>query len=124
MSGASLLPTCVRPRARPRRVAALFDGEHQRQEGREPHPQDTGRIGIHDIPRSKLDAQNELPGFNMPREVGLFLGAKRYGDPSQRPKACPVIDRERHQDRMFISDVGRVPSQPVNRPAVANSLDE
>ena len=37
------------------------------------------RYGIHDLSRTKLDEINALPRFNMPIELGLFLGAMRYG---------------------------------------------
>lgn len=38
------------------------------------------RYGIHDLSRTELDDANALPRFNMPLELGIFLGAKRYGD--------------------------------------------
>src|ERR1051325_1944586 len=41
--------------------------------------------GIHDISRVQLNP-NGLPRFNMPFELGLFLGAKRYGTNNQRKK--------------------------------------
>lgn len=34
------------------------------------------KIGIHDISRTELDDHSNLPRFNMPLELGLFLGAK------------------------------------------------
>lgn len=34
------------------------------------------KYGIHDISRTSLDAKNHLPRFNMPLELGIFLGAK------------------------------------------------
>jgi hypothetical protein len=37
-------------------------------------------LGIHDISRTELDVKSGLPRFNMPLELGLFLGAKRFGD--------------------------------------------
>jgi hypothetical protein len=40
--------------------------------------------GIHDLSRTALDAQNKLPRFNMPLELGIFMGAKRHGQPAQR----------------------------------------
>lgn len=42
--------------------------------------------GIHDISRTELDRANKLPRFNMPLELGLFLGASRFGSPKQRRK--------------------------------------
>ena len=32
-------------------------------------------FGIHDISRTELDEENQLPRFNMPLELGFFLGA-------------------------------------------------
>ena len=37
------------------------------------------KYSIHDISRTGLD-KNGYPRFNMPFELGLFLGAKRFGD--------------------------------------------
>lgn len=43
---------------------------------------------IHDISRI------ETPRFNMPLELGLFLGAKAFGGPEQQAKSCIVMDEE------------------------------
>src|SRR5258708_9420368 len=43
------------------------------------------RFGVHDISRTEPDAATGLPRFNMPLELGLFLGAKRYGRGKQKP---------------------------------------
>ena len=37
------------------------------------------KFGIHDLSRTDLDQATGLPRFNMPLELGIFLGAKRYG---------------------------------------------
>lgn len=55
------------------------------------------RFGLHDISRTEPDAANGLPRFNMPLELGLFLGAKRFGDAVQRLKNCLVLDTERYR---------------------------
>lgn len=34
------------------------------------------KVGIHDISRTELDEGSGLPRFNMPLELGLFLGEK------------------------------------------------
>jgi hypothetical protein len=62
-------------------------------------------LGIHDISRTELDAANALPRFNMPLELGLFLGAKRYGGPAQKRKKCLVLDVERFRYQKFMSDI-------------------
>jgi hypothetical protein len=63
------------------------------------------RYGIHDISRTELDPVNELPRFNMPLELGFFLGAKRYGDPEQKKKRCLILDVEPYRYQKFISDL-------------------
>jgi hypothetical protein len=63
------------------------------------------RIGIHDISRTELDPKTRLPRFNMPLELGLFLGAKEFGDESQHNKICLVLDRSPNRYRKFCSDI-------------------
>lgn len=62
-------------------------------------------LGIHDISRTELDKGNSLPRFNMPLELGLFLGAKEFGAGKQKQKVCLILDRELYRYRMFISDI-------------------
>ena len=66
------------------------------------------RYGIHDISRTELDAVNNLPRFNMPLELGIFLGAKRYGDASQKAKRLLVLDVEQYRYQRFISDLAGI----------------
>src|SRR5688572_25760997 len=37
------------------------------------------KYSIHDISRTTLDPRWRLPRFNMPLELGVVLGAKRFG---------------------------------------------
>lgn len=62
-------------------------------------------LGIHDLSRTTLDSVNRLPRFNMPLELGMFLGAKRYGDARQRRKSCLILERERYRYQKFCSDI-------------------
>ena len=62
------------------------------------------RWGIHDISRVELN-EHALPRFNMPFELGLFFGAKRFGDTDQRRKSCLVLDAEEFRFQKFISDI-------------------
>lgn len=62
-------------------------------------------LGIHDISRTELDVATQLPRFNMPLELGLFLGAKHYGAARHRAKACLILDRELRRYEKFISDI-------------------
>lgn len=63
------------------------------------------KYGIHDISRAGIDKQTGLARFNMPLELGFFLGAIRYGTTKQRQKRCLVLDRERYRYRNFCSDI-------------------
>jgi hypothetical protein len=63
------------------------------------------KFGIHDISRAGVDPDTKLARFNMPLELGLFLGAKRYGSSRDREKRCLVLDRDRYRYRNFCSDI-------------------
>ena len=63
------------------------------------------RLAIHDISRTQLDRRNRLPRFNMPLELGMFLGAKSFGGREQRRKAAIVLDADRYRYQKFISDI-------------------
>ncbi len=60
---------------------------------------------VHDISRVELDADSGLPRMNMPFELGLFLGAQRFGDARQKKKTCIIFDRERYRFQKFLSDI-------------------
>lgn len=62
------------------------------------------RLGIHDISRTESNTEG-MPRFNMPLELGLFLGAARYGGRSQKAKAALVLDHDPHRYQKFISDL-------------------
>lgn len=63
------------------------------------------RYGIHDISRTELDPVYALPRFNMPLELGIFLGAKRFGGRPQGRKACLILARELYDYQKFLSDL-------------------
>jgi hypothetical protein len=63
------------------------------------------RYGIHDLSRTELDAIYNLPRFNMPLELGIFLGAKRYGGKAQHLKRVLILDTEQYRYQRFISDL-------------------
>lgn len=66
------------------------------------------RFGIHDLPRTELDPRSGLPRFNMPLELGIFLGAKRFGDEAQKRKRALVLDTEPYRYQAFISDLAGI----------------
>ena len=63
------------------------------------------KFGVHDISRTEADGDPPLPRFNMPLELGLFLGARRYGGRGQKGKVCIVFDKERFRFQRYISDI-------------------
>jgi len=62
------------------------------------------RWGIHDISRTDPNSHG-LPRFNMPLELGLFLGARRFGGLAHRTKSCVVLDSHKYRYQEFISDI-------------------
>ena len=63
------------------------------------------KYGLHDLSRVELDSANSLPRFNMPLELGLFLGAKRFGSRDQKSKNCLILDSEQFRFQKYISDI-------------------
>ncbi|MGI8670328.1 MAG: hypothetical protein ACR2J3_10870 [Aridibacter sp.] len=63
------------------------------------------KYGIHDISRTQLDKTNNLPRFNMPLELGMFLSAKRFGNSQQKQKLCLIVDTEKFRYQKFCSDI-------------------
>lgn len=63
------------------------------------------KFGVHDLSRTELDSEHQLPRFNMPLELGLFIGATWMGESRQREKRCLVLDKERFRYQIFCSDL-------------------
>ena len=63
------------------------------------------RFSIHDISRTQLDPIYGLPRFNVPFELGLDLGCRRYGTSDQKDKLLLILDTERERYRTFFSDI-------------------
>jgi hypothetical protein len=60
---------------------------------------------IHDLSRVEL-GENELPRFNMPFELGMALGAKRFGGQSHRGDKIKIIVAEPYRLPAYLSDLG------------------
>jgi hypothetical protein len=74
---------------------------------------------IHDISRIELNPQG-LPRFNMPYELGLFIGCAVFGSRPHKNKKALILDRERHRYAKFISDIaGQDIQEHVNDPSQA-----
>ena len=78
------------------------------------------RLAVHDLSRTELDTKYKLPRFNMPLELGIFLGAKRFGRGKHAKKTCIILDTKRFRYQKFISDIaGQDPREHANKPSVA-----
>jgi hypothetical protein len=84
---------------------------------------DSCQYGIHDISRTELDSKNHLPRFNMPLELGLFLGTKEFGGQRGQSKVCLVLDKQPYRYQKFCSDLAGVDIEAhKNRPKLAISV--
>lgn len=63
------------------------------------------RYGIHDISKTEPDPNSGLPRFNMPLELGLFLGARKFGGKRHSKKKSLILDRALHRYQTFMSDI-------------------
>ncbi len=61
------------------------------------------RFSVHDL--SRVELSGDLPRFNMPFELGLDLGCRRFGSPSAGRKKCLVLDRVQYRYRRSLSDI-------------------
>lgn len=66
---------------------------------------DQSKYSVHDISRTEPDAVNNLPRFNMPLELGLDLGCKRFGQPHHKEKVILVLDTEQYRFQKYVSDI-------------------
>jgi len=78
------------------------------------------KYSIHDISRVELDPSTNLPRFNMPFELGLFLGAKKYGTGRQTTKNCLILEENKFDYQKYLSDIaGQDPSHHDKSPEKA-----
>jgi hypothetical protein len=81
------------------------------------------RLGIHDLSRTQINRTTGLPRFNMPLELGIFLGAKEFGSRDHRRKAGIILDSDPHRYQKYISDIagqdirahGRKPDEAIRQ---------
>ena len=63
--------------------------------------------GIHDLCRVELDKTSKLPRFNMPLELGIFIGAIKFGGRTiHSKKEYLILDSQNFRFKSFISDIG------------------
>jgi hypothetical protein len=62
------------------------------------------RYSIHDLSRTELDADNQLPRFNMPFELGMDVGCKTYSA-DHSDKSFLIFEFRKFQFQKYISDI-------------------
>jgi len=65
------------------------------------------KYGIHDISRISLN-QNGYPRFNMPFELGIFFGASKFGNNTQKKKVALVFEETKYSYQQIISDLNGI----------------
>jgi len=65
---------------------------------------DQCKYAIHDLSRADRNSK-DLPRFNMPFELGLFLGCKKWGSGKHNDKVSLILDKEKYRYLEFISDL-------------------
>lgn len=63
------------------------------------------KFGIHDLSRANISNDSANPRYNMPLELGIFIGCKRFGDSIHKSKKYLIIDKEKYKYQTFISDI-------------------
>lgn len=60
---------------------------------------------IHDISRIEPLKNKKLPRLNMPFELGLDLGCKRFGSGKLKDKKCLILEKEKYRYQEVLSDI-------------------
>ena len=63
------------------------------------------KYSIHDLSRMESTQKNELARFNMPFELGMDIGCKRFGNNLQKEKCFLILDKIKYRYQKSISDI-------------------
>jgi hypothetical protein len=63
------------------------------------------KLAIHDLSRVDLHRPGQLPRFNMPLELGIYIGCIEFGTKAHREKQYLILEAEPHRFKQFISDL-------------------
>jgi hypothetical protein len=66
---------------------------------------ENSKYSIHDLSRLKADEAGEFYRLNMPFELGLDIGCKRFKEGRWADKRCLVLESERFRYRAALSDL-------------------
>jgi len=76
------------------------------------------RYGIHDISRIEVNT-NGFPRFNMPFELGIFFGAKQFGNKQQQNKNALIFEKTKYTYQQYISDLNGIDTKAhANNPQI------
>jgi len=68
---------------------------------------ENSKYGIHDISRTELN-DHGYPRFNMSFELGIFFGAKRFGNKDQKSKNALIFERTKFTYQNYLSDLSGI----------------
>lgn len=63
------------------------------------------KYSIHDLSRIEVKNKKDLPRFNMPFELGLDMGCKRFGSGELTDKRCLILEKEQYRYQRVLSDI-------------------
>lgn len=63
------------------------------------------KYAIHDLSRVKSHTRADLPRFNMPLELGIFIGCIEFGGALNKKKEYLILESEQFRFKQFISDL-------------------
>lgn len=66
---------------------------------------EASKFGIHDLSRIRAERAGELFRLNMPLELGLDIGCKRFKGAPWSEKRCLILETERYRYQAAISDL-------------------
>jgi hypothetical protein len=63
------------------------------------------KFAIHDLSRCRAEKEGELYRLNMPFELGLDVGCRRFGTGKSKSKRCLILEAEPYRYQAAISDL-------------------
>jgi len=66
---------------------------------------ETSMLSIHDLSRSQATAIGELSRLNMPFELGVDYGRRRFGDANAATKRFLIMDEQKYRYQKTLSDL-------------------
>lgn len=66
------------------------------------------RFSVHDLSKMRAERKNELFRMNMPFELGIDFGCRRFKDGKARTKKCLILETKQYRYQKAISDLSGV----------------